>query len=169
MRHVKEGDIEAVRALVQEAGVFSPVEIAVAAELVEEAVHDPAAYQFLLLKDKEGSFVGYTCYGEIPLTDKRFDLFWIVVSPHWQRQRLGNVLLTETERLVMGLGGRYLYAETSGQLSYLPARQFYERSGFTLAARFTDFYKDGDDKYVYQKKLPRLNPAQGRSPEQEQV
>lgn len=147
-----------IRALVARAGVFSPQEIAIAGELVEAALsgRDPG-YCFLFCRDTaSGVPLAYTCYGEIPLTDRRYDLYWIAVDPAWRGHGMAQRLLAETERRILAVtgGAAWLYAETSGTQPYAPARAFYLRHGFEEAARLTDFYRDGDDKIIFRKMTP---------------
>jgi ribosomal protein S18 acetylase RimI-like enzyme len=158
-RHtVLPSDPDNIRKLVEKARVFSDEEIQVAGELVQEFLEqgESSGYHFLFL-EKEKEIIAYTCYGVIPLTDKRFDLYWIVVAPTYQKQKLGVEILQRTENLVSNLQGVSVYAETSGRLDYLPAQNFYRRNGYEQIAVFKDFYKAGDDKLVFQKKLRKNN------------
>lgn len=153
-QQVTVADVEAVRALVTQTGVFSLEESAIAAELVEEQLHRETAsgYHFLLA-EHGNKLVGYTCYGPIPGTEARFDLYWIAVHPdHW-RTGLGRALLVRTERAITALGGRQLYAETSSSDRYQGARHFYRSTGFRTVARLPDFYREQDDKIIYEKAL----------------
>ena len=153
IRHaLKAGDAAAVEQLVKETGFFTPAEVAVAKELVEETLARGASagYAFVLA-DLEGSLAGYACYGEIPATERRFDLYWIAVSPRYQRMGIGARILAEVETAIAGLKGRAVYIETSSKPKYKPTRTFYTASGYRLAAKLTNFYRDGDSKLIYEK------------------
>jgi acetoin utilization deacetylase AcuC-like enzyme/GNAT superfamily N-acetyltransferase len=153
-QQVKASDVDAVRGLVARTGVFSAQEVDVAAELVRERLQQGNAvgYHFLFA-EHDDQLVGYTCFGPIPATDARFDLYWIAVHPDRCRGRLGRELLARTERAVTDLGGRQLYAETSGSDRYQAARRFYRSTGFRMVARLPHFYREHDDKVIYQKTL----------------
>ena len=43
--------------------------------------------------------------------------------------------------------------ETASKESYAATRAFYERIGYVEVARTPDFYKDGDDRVVYSRRL----------------
>lgn len=148
----RKSDIEQVRNLIKETGVFSDEEIKVSAELVEETLKNPEVYQFIFLRDKN-ELAAYSCYGEICLTNKRFDLYWIAVAKKYQKQNLASMVLAETEKQIKELGGVKLYAETSSLDFYIPARNFYLKSGFKQVAQMKDFYKDQDDKVVFCKDI----------------
>lgn len=147
---VNQNDPDAIRELVRRSAVFSEVEVNIAGELAEAVLDgSDTSYQFIFLRNANGTPVGYTCYGEIPMTDKRYDLYWIVVSPDYQNAGLARKLMHETNKHVMELGGKHLYAETSGTELYAPARSFYLKNNFKQVARYPDFYKTGDDKVVF--------------------
>lgn len=147
---LRSEDAKEISELARRSSVFSETEIEVAGELADDVLSGKdTSYLFCLLRDNQGRLLGYTCYGEIPLTERRFDLYWIVVDPEAQRSGLAAMLLAATEDNVRRLGGVRLYAETSGTSAYAPARAFYLKNGFSEAGRFVDFYRDGDDKVVF--------------------
>jgi len=146
-------DIEKVRKLTSEVGVFSDEEIYVSGEMVEDALKDSEYCSFIFLRDAEQNLVAYTSFGEIPFTNKRFDLYWIAVAKEWQNQKLASLILARTENEIRKLGGKKIYAETSGTESYQAARNFYLKSGFTKVAEIADYYKDGDNKVLFVKEL----------------
>jgi hypothetical protein len=51
------------------------------------------------------------------------------------------------------MGGRYLVAETSAMEKYTPTRHFYEMNDYSKEAEIADFYKIGDGKVIYVKRL----------------
>lgn len=153
-RSIHPDDAQAIRALVNRSGVFTAAEVEIAGELAEAVLNGTdTSYHFLFFRDETGIPIAYTCYGEIPLTDKRYDLYWIVVDPACQGKGLAQQLLQETEKHIRAAGGTRLYAETSGTEAYAPAQAFYLKHGFTEAALLPDFYRNGDDKIIFCKSL----------------
>lgn len=152
---VRTSDVDAVRGLVAGTSVFSLEETDVAAELVAERLQRGAGsgYHFLLA-EHEDQLVGFTCFGPIPATEARFDLYWIAVHPDHARVGLGRELLTRTERVIGRLGGCQLYAETSASERYQGARRFYRSRGFRMVARLPHFYREQEDKIIYEKAIP---------------
>lgn len=153
---VQPEDVERVGELVKATGFFTEEEVEVAQELVQARLDkgEASGYSFVLLQE-DGDLLGYACYGRIFGTDASYDLYWIAVDPGTQGRGLGRQLLRATEALIQAQGGRQVYVETSGRAQYDPTRAFYERTGYTVAARFPDFYREGDDKVVYVATLPR--------------
>lgn len=151
---VRPGDEAEVRAIVAGTGFFRGDEIEIAAELVRERLERGAGsgYEFIFA-DTPGGTAGYACFGLIGCTIWSYDLYWIAVAPAAQGAGLGRRLLGEVERRVSSVGGRHLYAETSGTPRYEPTRRFYLSTGFTVAAELPDFYAPGDSKVIFRKVL----------------
>lgn len=151
---VKIEDVDKVRNLVAATAMFSAEEIGISAELVTERIERGRAsgYDFVLAEE-QGRLVGYACYGQIPGSESSYDLYWIAVHPDAQSHGLGRQILARTELAVRRRGGVQLYADTSDSEAYVPTRAFYERTGFTQAAAFADFYRPGDGKIIFLKRL----------------
>ncbi len=147
-------DRDIVRTLVESTGVFSPIEIDVAVELVDERLaRGPRSGYHFVFADRDGRTIGYTCYGPIALTAGSYDLFWIAVDRSCQGQGIGRVLLEKSEELIRTAGGRRIYIETSSRHDYAATRGFYLRCGYHEEAVLKDFYAPGDDKVIYVKAM----------------
>jgi len=151
---VEPEDRDTVRRLVDSTGVFSPVELDVAVELVDDRLKRgrQSDYHFVFA-ELEGRPVGYTCYGPIALTAASFDLYWIAVDKSVQGQGLGKKIMDQVGEIIRSEGGRNIYIETSTKPHYLATRAFYERCGCPLVATLADFYAPGDSKAIYCKKV----------------
>lgn len=147
-------DRDSIRQMVESTGVFSPVEIEVAVELVDDRLRrdEQSDYHFVFAEEN-GRTIGYTCYGPIALTVASYDLYWIAVDKSQHGRKIGQQLLLRTEELIHAAGGRQVYIETSNQGHYAPTRGFYLRCGYEQAALLHDFYAPGDDKVIYAKVL----------------
>jgi ribosomal protein S18 acetylase RimI-like enzyme len=147
---VNAADRDAVRSLVTRTGFFRPDEIDVAVELVgERLARGPTSGYEFLFAERAGQLVGYACYGPIACTLGSYDLYWIAVDPSCQRSGIGRRLAQEVIARVAAAGGRRIFIDTSSQPRYAPTRAFYERNGYTCAARLPDFYAPGDDRVIY--------------------
>lgn len=157
IRPIAPGDRARILEIVTATGNFTPAEIAIAMEVVDEALADPAAprgdYRAYVVEDGAGRVAGYECHGPTPLTDGTYDLYWIAVDPACQGSGYGRALLGFAESDVRSTGGRLLLIETSSQESYGDTIRFYERSGYPLEARIKGFYRRGDDKLIFAKDL----------------
>jgi ribosomal protein S18 acetylase RimI-like enzyme len=154
---VEADDPARIRAMVLAAANFSPAEVDIAEELARERLARGAAsgYEFVFAEDGD-ALLGYACFGPIPGTRHRFDLYWIAVLPDAQRSGIGAALLNAAERAMRDAGGARVYVDTSTSVAYAPARGFYARMGYARAAELTDFYADGDGKVVFVKTLAAI-------------
>ena len=157
---------ERLERILQATGVFSPDEVRVARELLEEASDSntdgrdpqgpecsPPPYSFLGSFTPDGELVGFACYGPTPGTDRTYDLYWIAVDPANGRAGIASLLIDEVERRLQGHTARMLVVETSSRSDYLPARRFYARRGYAEAARVAGFYAPDDDRIILTKRI----------------
>ncbi len=151
---VRPGDIEIVRDIIVSTGFFYDFEVPVAVELVQDRLDlgDQSDYHFLFA-EVDGMTVSYTCFGPIAATEGSFDLYWIATHNDYRGKGIGNLLIGETHRIISEMGGRIVIAETSTLEKYLPTRHFYDRIGYTKEAQIDDFYKVGDGKVFFVKRL----------------
>lgn len=96
---------------------------------------------------------GYTCYGRAPFTESTWDLYWIAVDPARHGDGSARRLMAEAEADIRARGGRTILVETASKESYARTRRFYESIGYAVVSRIPDFYKPGDDRITYWKKL----------------
>lgn len=147
-------DLQRLRKLLEATEFFYAFEVDVALELLADRLQKGGASEYsFLFAEAGGVTVGFSCFGPITVTDRRFDLYWIAIDPASQGQGLGAALLAETERRVREAGGLHLVVETSSRPLYEPTRQFYLRRGYPEVARVPNYYSDGDDRVIYMKKL----------------
>ena len=151
---VHPSDPEAIFRLTESCELFCPEETAVARELAEERLaRGPSSGYEFLFAETDGIVIGYTCFGPIPLTQGRFDLYWIAVQKDLQGTGIGRSLLKLTEVRIQEMKGRRIYVETSSRKPYAPTHRFYLSCGYHQEAILTDFYAHGDNKVIYMKAL----------------
>jgi ribosomal protein S18 acetylase RimI-like enzyme len=147
-------DIEHVREIIVSTGFFYDFEVPVALELVEEgAFEGEQSGYFFIFAEVDGKPVAYSCYGHIAGTDAGYDLYWIATHNDMRGTGIGKIVLRETEKKAKEMGARYIIAETSSLEKYLPTRLFYEKNGYSKDAFIADYYKPGDGKVIYVKRL----------------
>jgi GNAT superfamily N-acetyltransferase len=149
-----------VASLLADTPEFTAAEVAVALELVDLALIDPAGagYWFLVCEEGE-SLLGYACFGPTPMTEACFDLYWLVVDRRARQKGIARQLLSSVERDVERAGGRMVRVETAGLELYRPARTLYERTGYLIAGHIRGFYAPGNDLFVFLKYLEPTPPG----------
>lgn len=157
IRPLTAADRDGVCRILEGAGNFTPDEVATALELVDEWIElgEESGYlTYVLESPADGAGVlGYVCFGPTPLTESTYDLYWIAVDKSKHRGGVGKRLLKFVEEEVHRRGGRLLLIETSSQETYGGTIQFYERTGYEPVGKITDYYKPGDDKLIFAKRL----------------
>lgn len=148
-------DRDRLHSMLIEARVFTREEIDVAMELIDIVMKDEKQkdYKIHCMVDGQDQPVGYICYGLTPMTEGTFDLYWIVVDPNFQGQGIGSKLLDFLEKVLKGMGGRMILAETSSIPEYGETQRFYLQKGFREVGRVPDFYYHGNDRITYCKRL----------------
>ena len=151
---VKADDEERVRRLVAATGFFTPDEIEIAAELVRERVGKGAASGYEFITAEVGDqLVGYACYGPIAGSDISHDLYWIAVSPESRGRGIGHLIMARVVEAVRASGGKLIYADTSSSPKYAATRAFYLAQGFKQQALLPNFYRLGDGKVIFERRL----------------
>lgn len=150
---LRESDAAAVETLVAETGVFNREEVAVAKSLVLESLSRANGEYHFLFADGAHGVDGYVCFGPIAGTDRRYELYWIAVSPRGSRRGLGRRLLKACEDAVREVGGTHIFAETSTLETYAPAHALYLAAGYALQANVPDYHADGDGMLIFSKRL----------------
>jgi ribosomal protein S18 acetylase RimI-like enzyme len=128
---------------------------ALALELIDIILNDPAQkdYAALVAEDEAGLVTGYICFGPTPLTDGTYDIYWVAVDPAAAGQGIGSLLLKKTEDHLKEGNGRLIIIETSSGQEYELTRRFYEKNRYELAERIKDFFREGEDRVTYLKRL----------------
>jgi len=159
IRPMVAADRSGVFRILENAGNFTPEEVGTALELIDEWLdlgeHSGYLTYVLDARDEESSEVlGYVCFGPTPLTESTYDLYWIAVDKSKHRGGVGKRLLKFAEEEIVRRGGQMLLAETSSQETYGGTIQFYEKTGYDLVGKIKEYYKPGDDKLIFAKRLP---------------
>jgi ribosomal protein S18 acetylase RimI-like enzyme len=154
LRDLRPDDRGPIAAILRDVGVFRDEEIAIGVELVEETLNPgPSTDYRWCIADRLGAVVGFACFGPVPLTEGTFDLYWIAVAPEARGSGIAARLDKFVTSAVGGRGGRWLLAETSSTSAYSSAHRFYAKQGYRLLERIADFYRPGDDRLTFGKRL----------------
>jgi len=106
---------------------------------------------FTYIDDDIQVAIGY-CVPE-KLTDGTYNLLAIGVSQDSQRKGIASQMMNYIEQLLKQNAGRILIVETSSDDAQMGARNFYKEIGYAQVAVIKDFWKDGEDKIVFWKRL----------------
>jgi GNAT superfamily N-acetyltransferase len=131
---------------------FKPFEVIVAEEVIDSYLLNGTGSGYnILVATEDTEITGYVCYGQTPMTDGTWDLYWEAVALEKQGRGIGTTLIREVETEVKKAGGRLVIIETSSTPGYEKTRRFYLKNGYSKVAQIPDFYSPGDDKLIFQK------------------
>jgi ribosomal protein S18 acetylase RimI-like enzyme len=155
VRKIKPADRASIIELLAGIDAFDSADKSLALELVDTWLADPSKdeYRFIVAADENDQIIGYICYGQTPLTEGTYDVYWIGVSPAYAGYGIGTRLLEKVESILDDENGRLILIETSSSQMYAPARHFYLKNGYRVADTIPDFYRRGEDRIIFIKNL----------------
>jgi GNAT superfamily N-acetyltransferase len=131
---------------------FKPMEIQALREVLDDYFdsNQEEGHRSITL-ERQGQVLGFAYYAPAPMTDRTWQLYWIVVRRDTQARGIGTELLRYVEENVRQLQGRVLFIDTSSLPHYELTRKFYLKHGYEQHAVLADFYAAGDDLVVFRK------------------
>ena len=158
IRKLLHDDRNGIQRILRDTQHFNDEEIKVAMELIDIYLNNVNQKDYIINvyeNDETKKAEGYICYGPRPLTDWTYDLYWIAVDPNIHGKGIGSGLVKYMENDLKQSKGRLVLIETSGKAEYENERKFYTKNGYDVQTVIKDFYRSGDDLFVYRKYLPR--------------
>jgi len=166
IRKLEKQDRDVLKKILEDTNHFSEEEINVAMELIDVYLNNENQKDYIIYvysDDDSRRIAGYICYGRRPLTEGTYDLYWIAVDPNIHGKGIGSRLVKYMEEDIVNLGGEMILIETSGKAEYDGERGFYQKNGYDVQTVIKDFYKKGDDLFIYCKYLQQAGlPDAGR-------
>jgi ribosomal protein S18 acetylase RimI-like enzyme len=150
IRPIRHSDLEGIKIVIDSTGLFP-------SHLLDDMTHDyltNSSTQEIWLTveaDKQPIAVAY-CAPE-KLTEGTYNLYLIATHKIHQGKGIGSIMMEYLENYLKSLGARVLIVETSGLPAFELTRKFYDNCSYTREARIRDFYREGEDKIVFWKKL----------------
>ncbi len=150
IRAVTQSDNDGLKKVVDSSELFPSEYLD---EMISDYFNNPDTQDiwFTYIDKNKQVAIGY-CVPE-KLTDGTYNLLAIGVSQDFQRKGVASEMMNYIEQLLKQKDGRILIVETSSDDAQISARKFYQKIGYIQAAVIKDFWKDGEDKIVFWKKL----------------
>jgi len=150
IRPVVKADIQALKAVVDSCELFPSEYLeGMMADYFENAETTDRWFTYL---DKDIPVaIGY-CVPE-KLTDGTYNLLALGVHKEAQGKGIARQMMSFIEHQLKQDDGRILIVETSSDDAQAAARSFYAKIGYRQVATIPDFWKDGEDKIVYWRRV----------------
>ena len=152
IRPVVENDIHQLKTVVDSSGLFP-------SEYLEDMMNDYLTNRestdiwFTYMQENTPVAIGY-CVPE-KLTEGTYNLLAIGVREDVQGKGIAGIMMNYIEQELKNKEGRILIVETSSEEAQQKARNFYKKIGYHQEAVIRDFWKEGEDKIVFWKRLVR--------------
>jgi ribosomal protein S18 acetylase RimI-like enzyme len=118
----------------------------------------PAGHAAVACAPAEGAQpVGWAYFAPDALVEDVWNLWWIGVTPIAQGSGAGDALLRAAEGAAAAAGGRLLIIETNDLEPQARARRFYARNGYAECGHIPDFYRDGEAKVIFCRRIGSPN------------
>lgn len=122
-------------------------------ELIADHLNNPDNQEIWFTATENGKPIAIGFCAPEKLTDGTYNLYAIGVRSDIQGKGIGSKMMTYIEDLLSAKGARILIVDTSGTAEFKMTRRFYVKLGYHQEAVIRDFWKEGDDKIVFWKKL----------------
>ena len=154
IRSMIAGDKPSVMHILKNTPEFLPSEVVVAEEIIDAFLEEPATSGYYIgVAELAGNIVGYVCYGDTPLTQATWDVYWLAVANNQQRHGVGCILMKHAENDIKSKHGRLIMVETSGKPDYNKTRKFYDKLNYKRTCQIPDYYAPGDDLIMFAKRV----------------
>jgi GNAT superfamily N-acetyltransferase len=151
---VHHSDRSKIFNLFSHSGQFSPREISYAMALFDSHTqYGNDSVNHFILQEKDHDLHSCACYGPMPLSENRFQLYWLAIDHHHRKAGLSKTIEQVIEDKVRHLGGVKIFIEASSLPRHESLRHFHESCGYRLVAVVPDYYAQGDHKVWLAKDL----------------
>lgn len=150
IRKVIATDIDGLKKVLDSSGLFPSEYLE---EMISDYLSDPASEEiwFTYVQDSEPVGFGF-CVPE-KLTDGTYNLLAIAVNKNLQGLGIGSKMMEYLEDELKRQNKRILIVDTSSSPDFVLTRSFYVKAGYTNVSTIKDFWKDGEDKVTFYKRL----------------
>ncbi|CAA9276316.1 MAG: hypothetical protein AVDCRST_MAG95-3043 [uncultured Adhaeribacter sp.] len=150
IRQVKEQDVEFLKVVIDSNALF-PSELLEG--MMENYFNEPSSTDIWLTKEENNIPVAVAYCAPERFTEGTYNLYLIAVHKNYQGRSIGAEIIAYLEETLRTNGQRILLVETSGFPEFELTRKFYEKCKYNREAVIRDFYREGEDKIVFWKKL----------------
>jgi ribosomal protein S18 acetylase RimI-like enzyme len=151
LRNLKKTDRHHLLDLIKRTNNFTAEDKRIAIELIDECIKDENNNDYsVVCAESENKVCGFICFGAASLCIGTYDIYYIAVDPDVSGKGIGRQLINHVELLLKDIA-RMILIETSSSDSYEIARKFYLKLGYKEIERLKDYYKEGEDRVIYQK------------------
>ena len=122
-------------------------------EMIADYFSNPKSEEIWFTSFQSNKTNGFGYCTPEKLTDGTYNLHAIAVRKDIQGKEIGRKMMGYIEQLLREKSNRVLIVETSSDSQYELTRAFYEKLNYRKETTIQDFWKEGEHKVIYWKKL----------------
>jgi len=150
IRNVVEEDLQGLKEVLDLSELFPSEYLD---DMIADYLNNPDSTDIWFTKIDDGKIIGIGYCVPEKLTDGTYNLRAIAVRKELQGKGIGREMMDYIEQKLRGKSKRVLIVETSSDLQYKLTREFYKKLDYRHEATIQDFWKEGEDKVIFWKKL----------------
>lgn len=150
IRAIKKTDLDDLKIVIETSGLF-PADLLDG--MVENYFSNSETEEIWLTKLDNNRPIAIVYCAPERLTDGTYNLYLIAVHKDFQANGIGGQIMRYLESLLKSKEKRILLVETSSLPEFELTRKFYNKCKYNREAVIRDFYRDGEHKVVFWKKL----------------
>jgi ribosomal protein S18 acetylase RimI-like enzyme len=150
VRKAEQQDVESLKLVIETTSLF-PSELLDG--MMDDYFKNSSSEDIWLTAEVDNKQVAVAYCAPERLTEGTFNLYLIAVHKDFQGRGVGAEIMKHVENLLSAKGQRILIVETSGLPEFELTRKFYDKCDYHREAVIRDFYREGEDKVVFWKKL----------------
>jgi len=150
IRPIIKDDLGDLKMVIESSGLF-PSDLL--DDMIADFFENPETQDIWLTKIMNEKSVAIVYCAPERMTEGTYNLYLIAVHKEVQGTGIGRELMGYIENQLRSQGKRILLVETSGLPEFELPRKFYDKCDYNREAVIRDFYRDGEDKVVFWKKL----------------
>ncbi len=145
-----KSDIDGLKAVLNSTNLFPAEHLE---EMIAGYLDNPDSEDIWVTCSHEAKVIGFGYCAPEQFTDGTYNLLAIAVLQEVQGKGIGKKIMHYVEQLLKDKGSRLLIVDTSSDNEYTLTQKFYEDLGYRKEAIIHDFWKEGEDKIVYWKRV----------------
>lgn len=150
IRSIRKTDLDDLKIVIETSGLF-PADLLDG--MVENYFSNPETEEIWLTRLDNNKPIAIAYCAPERLTDGTYNLYLIAVRKDFQASGIGGQIMEYLENLLKSKGKRILLVETSSLPEFELTRKFYDKCKYNREAVIRDFYRDGEDKVVFWKRI----------------